>query len=240
MTGQRLFAYLDIDHPMVIGRLQSAGETGVERFGVSLWAYSMLKSYVQENLPKSFANEFRLEYVRARRHAHCVSRLGGLYFFQSEGDARAAVNRWGMRRREQYISAVEFFPTALTEVDSEWITFNLASNDDSAWMDSYWSGATAGARPLTEVLATGQGIVLNKELRIEAYKRIYDLWPTSTPLLAAACCAFDRIKVKLLPLCRIVRRLVIAHRLLCLPMQAKYSVCQIYELFHLSLEIPTH
>jgi hypothetical protein len=186
---------LDIDHPMVIGRLQSAGETGVERFGVSLWAYSMLKSYVQENLPKSFANEFRLEYVRARRHAHCVSRLGGLYFFQSEGDARAAVNRWGMRRREQYISAVEFFPTALTEVDSEWITFNLASNDDSAWMDSYWSGATAGARPLTEVLATGQGIVLNKELRIEAYKRIYDLWPTSTPLLAAACCAFDRCKL---------------------------------------------
>jgi hypothetical protein len=62
-------------------------------------------------------------------------------------------------------------------------------------MNYSWSGAIAGVRPLTEILATGQGIVLNKELRIQAYKRIYNLWPTSTPLLAAACCAFDRCKL---------------------------------------------
>lgn len=200
MTGQKLFAYLNIDHPMVawevaIGRLQSVGETPGEKFGVSLWAYSMLQNYVQGKLPKRFANELRLEYVRMRDHAHCVSRLHGLYFFKSEEDAHAAVDLWGMPNRRKYISAVQFFPSALTEVDSEWVTSNLGSNNNSAWMDSYWSGATAGARPLTEILATGQGVVLNKELRIQAYKRIYSLWPTSTPLLAAACCAFDRCQL---------------------------------------------
>jgi hypothetical protein len=200
MTEQKLFAYLNIDHPMVawevaIGRLQSVGEITGERFGVSLWTYSMLQSYVQAKLPKRFANELRLEYVRMRSHAHRVSRLHGLYFFKSKEDALFASGYWGMPERRQYISAVQFFPSALTEVDSEWITFNLGSNDDSAWMDSYWSGATAGVRPLTEILATGQGIVLNKELRIQAYKRIYYLWPTATPLLAAVCCAFDRCKL---------------------------------------------
>jgi hypothetical protein len=200
MQGQRLFAYLNIDHPMVawevaIGRLQSVGEITGERFGISLWAYSMLHSYVQGRQPKRFADELRLETIRMRRHPHCVSRLHGMYFFKSAEDAQSAVNRWGIQHQGKYISTVQFFPSALTEVDSEWITSNLGSSDSSTWMDSYWSGATAGMRPLTEILATGQGVVLNKDLRIEAYKRIYNLWPTSTPLLAAACCAFDRCQL---------------------------------------------
>lgn len=200
MDGQNLFAYLNIDHPMVawevaIGRLQSMGEITGEKFGISLWAYSMLQTHVRGKHPMRFLNELRLEHVRMLRYPHCVSRLHGMYFFKSEDDAQAAVSRWGISGKEKYISAVQFSPSAMTEVDSEWITCNLGSCNSSAWMESYWSGATAGIRPLTEVLVMGQGVVLNKELRIEAYKRIYELWPTSTPLLAAACCAFDRCQL---------------------------------------------
>ena len=196
-TGEKLFAYLNLDHPMIawevaIGRLQSVGGKTADRFGVSLWAYSLLESYVHNQQPKRFANELRLEHIRTRNYPDCVSRLHGLYFFKSEQDARVALDRWGMPQRKQYISAVQFVPSALTEVDSEWITFNLGSNDNPEWMNEYWNGKAAGERPLAEILATGSGIVLNKDLRIEAYKRIYDLWPTSTPLLAAACCGFDR------------------------------------------------
>ncbi len=196
-SEEKLFAYLNIDHTMVawevaIGRLQSVSEIEGERFGVSLWAYSLLQSYVNGRQPARFANECRLESVRRRHYPNCVSRLNGLYFFRSEDNASAALNRWGMPQHKRYISAVQFQATALTEVDSEWITLNLGSNTQPAWMHSYWSGATAATQPLTELLVLGYGIVLNKELRIEAYKRIYDLWPTSTPLLAAACCAFDR------------------------------------------------
>jgi len=200
MSGEKLFAYLDIDHPMVawevaIGRLQSEIETTRDKFGVSLWAYSILQSYVSGRQVKRFANELRLERARTLRHPHCVSRLRGMYFFKSEEDAKAAVERWGMPQKSKYISAVQVSPSAMTEVDSEWITSNLASSNAKAWMDSYWSGSTAGTRPLTEILVVGKGRVLNKELRADAYKRIYSLWPTSTPLLAAACCAFDRCQL---------------------------------------------
>jgi len=196
-TSETFFAYLNIDHPMVawevaIGRLQSIEEITGERFGVSLWAYSLLQSYVQNQQPKRFENELRLEYIRKRSYPGSVSRLHGLYFFRSEEDARIALDRWGMPHRKRYISAVQFNASAVTQMDSEWITFNLGSNVDPGWMNAYLSGKAAGAKPLTEILALGSGVVLNMDLRIEAYKRIYDLWPTSTPLLAAARCAFDR------------------------------------------------
>ncbi|MEW6246641.1 MAG: hypothetical protein AB1555_08025 [Nitrospirota bacterium] len=199
-TRETFFAYLNIDHPMVawevaIGRLQSVTEITGERFGVSLWAYSLLQSYVQNHQPKRFENELRLEYIRQRGYRDCVSRLHGLYFFRSEEDARVALDRWGIPHLKRYISAVQFDASALTEVDSEWITFNLGWNADPRWMHAYWSRKPAGAKPLIEILALGSGVVLNKALRIEAYKRIYDRWPTSTPLLAAACCAFARCRL---------------------------------------------
>jgi hypothetical protein len=139
-AGEKLFACLNIDHPMVawevaIGRLQSVGEITADRFGVSLWAYSLLRSYVHNQQPKRFANELRLEQIRTRSYPDCVSRLHGLYFLKSEQDARIALDRWRMPELKPYISAVQFVPSALTEVDSEWITFNLGSNDDPEWMN---------------------------------------------------------------------------------------------------------
>lgn len=191
-----LYAYLNIEHPLVawevaIGRVQSVDELS-DRFGISLWAYSLLQSYVQKKSLQRFRNELRLEQIRLNNYPSKVSRLQGLYFFKSEHDARAALERWGMPEKKQYISEVTFHPTRLTELDSEWITSNLGRDGDSAWMNSYWSGYTAGDTPLTEILGSGTGVVENKDLRARAYRRIYDLWPTSTPLLAAACCAFSR------------------------------------------------
>jgi hypothetical protein len=77
----------------------------------------------------------------------------------------------------------------LTRVDSEWITQHLRS-EDVDWMQGYWEGATLGARPLTEVLASGIGYVRDKDLRRQAYQSIITKWPHATPLLAMASCAF--------------------------------------------------
>jgi hypothetical protein len=80
----------------------------------------MLQSYVQGKLLKRFANELRLEHLRIHsRHAHCVSRLHGLYFFKSMEDALAAIDRSGLPNRTDYLSEMQFFPSAMTEVDSE-------------------------------------------------------------------------------------------------------------------------
>jgi hypothetical protein len=113
-TGERLFAYLDITHPMVawevaIGRIQSAGETKNDSFSVSLWAYSLLQSYVRQQQPIRSANELRLEAVRLQYHPTHVSRLRGLYFFKSKEDASVALDRWCMPQKKQFISEVEFF-----------------------------------------------------------------------------------------------------------------------------------
>lgn len=195
-----LYAYLNIDHPMVawevaIGRIRSPSEIREKGFGVSLWQYQKFYKYAKEDSSKEFINELKLEVIRRNSYPNQVSRLQGVYFFESEELANIAVERWGVPGRKKYISKVYFSASALTRVDSEWITSYLRSEDDS-WMRSYWKGEALGVEPLTEVLASGIGTVDNRDLRIQAYKNIINLWPTSTPLLAIACCAFAHKKMQ--------------------------------------------
>jgi hypothetical protein len=195
-----LYAYLNIEHPMVawevaIGRLRSICDIELDNFGISLWQYSLFKNYSQNGQTKQYINEFKLEQIRQKKYPESVSRLQGLYFFKSENDAYIALDKWGMQKKKKYISAVRFKSKRLTEVDSEWITNNLGSSNRTDWMHEYWQGNTFGVAPLTEILASGIGIVLNKALRIKAYKTVYKLWPTSTPLLVASCCAFQLLEM---------------------------------------------
>lgn len=196
MESVTLHAYLDIEHPMVawetaIGRIQSAGQPSPSGFGVSLWMFNRLRDFARQGSTSAALGEFRLEAVRASRYPDRVSRLQGVYFFESRDDAMAAIDRWGLPSKyREFVSAVQFSAESITKVDSEWITWNLQSSGGDGWMDRYWAGEAAGVRPLIEVLAVGQGVILNKQLRIEAYKRVYQDSPESTPLLAAACCAF--------------------------------------------------
>lgn len=193
-TNLTLFAYLNIANPMVawevaIGRVRSSSDRPREEFGVSVWAYSLLRRYATKGFDLRFRNELLLEAVRQQVHPDACSRLEDLYFFESEYDAHAALERWGLPNRRSLISPVSFSAERLTKVDSEWITSYLAS-EEREWMPHYWDGRTLGVRPLTEVLGCGIGFVRNRELRLRAYRSIIERWPTSTPLLSMACCAF--------------------------------------------------
>lgn len=190
----KLFAYLDIRNPMVawevaIGRVRSVSDVTREEFGVSIWTYSLLREYAAKGSDKKFLNELLLERVRLSAHVSQCSRLSDLYFFESEYAAHAALERWNIRGCRDFISQVNFSANRLTKVDSEWITSYLLS-DERGWMNRYWSGETLGVKPLTEVLASGIGFVKNEDLRRRAYQSIIDRWPTATPLLSMACCAF--------------------------------------------------
>lgn len=196
----KLFAYLNIEHPMVawevaIGRIKSICDNNKEKFGISLWQYSLFKKYAQEGKYKKLENELKLEKIRLKNHKKSISRLQGLYFFESEEDANIALDRWNMSHRKKYISEVYFSANSITRVDSEWITYNLDSDDDE-WMGEYWLGSVLGEAPLTEVLASGIGIIQNMELRKQAYQNILKIWPESSPLLAAASCAFGHNKME--------------------------------------------
>jgi hypothetical protein len=191
----KLYAYLNIDHPMVawevaIGRIRTIDDTSTSAFGVSLWSYSRLSSYARTGNTLLLGQEFRLEHVRQLRHQEKVSRLQGAYFFKSPADALSALERWNVPVNSDYISEIEFYPSTVSEHDSEWITFQLRSNTNQEWMDKYWNGTAHGESPLHEVLALGMGRVVNTQLRTTAYRKIYELWPDSTPLLSAACCGF--------------------------------------------------
>ena len=195
-----LFAYLNIEHPMVawevaIGRMKSSCDNIKDNFGISLWQYNLLKKYSNTGEYKKIINELKLERMRQRKYSNHVSRLRGLYFFESEEDAKSALDRWNMPQRKKYISAVNFSANSVTKVDSEWITWNLLS-ENTDWMERYWSGEIYGEKPLYEYLASGFGVIQNKDLRTQAYKRIMDAWPTSTPLLASACCAFKHKRME--------------------------------------------
>jgi len=201
MHNETLYAYLNINHPIVawevaIGRIRSACDLGMEteNFGISLWQYNLLRN-AKNGVSKRFLNELKLEKTRQKYAPNSVSRLRGVYFFESENDAHAAVERWGIPQNKKFISAVNFSANKTTRVDSEWITSYLLS-EESDWMHRYWSGETLGVKPLTEVLASGIGIVQNTALREAAYRRVLEATPEATPLLAMAACAFKHARLE--------------------------------------------
>lgn len=193
-TNIRLYAYLNINNPLVawevaIGRIKSSCDINSYTYGTSVWMYSHLRRLALDGSDGRFLNELKLEQVRQQVARGSVSRLTGVYFFESEADAHAAVERWKIPDKKKYISPVDFSANHLTRVDSEWITSYLTSKETD-WMERYWLGETLGVRPLTEVLASGIGAVRNKELRSQACEFIYRHHTASTPLLSMACCGF--------------------------------------------------
>jgi hypothetical protein len=192
----KLFAFFNIDNQMVawevaIGRVVSHIEKNNSGFELSQWMFSRLKKLSNSGATRTFFNELKLERVRQIKFKRCVSRLQGIYFFESEDMAKAALLRWNLEKYLNNISEIIFYPNNITHVDSEWVTHNLSSNNNETWMSSYWAGDSYGDTPLTEIIATGKGFVINHDLRVRAYKKILNEWPEVTPLLASAFCAFQ-------------------------------------------------
>lgn len=191
----RAFAYLDINHPLVawetaIGRLRSANPTKKESFHVSMWMYSRLRRLATSGEKGPIDSELRLEEIRLTEFPEKVSRLQGIYLFESLEDCKNAIPRWGIKCSPDYISEIEFDAMNVTRLDSEWIT-HYSNSKEKNWMSSYWSGETVGERPLTELIAHGTGIILNRDLRVKAYAKILSKYPESTYLLASATCGYQ-------------------------------------------------
>ena len=195
MNPIKLYAYLNIDNPMVawevsIGRIKSICHDNQNKFGVSLWFYSLAKMYSKDPSSIKVANEFNLEYHRYNNHKDKVSRLTGVYFFESKQMAEIAIERWKLPlKHKEYITEVDFYAENLTYVDSEWITDYLGSSDQS-WFDSYWNGETLGENPLTEVISSGIGLINNENIKKLAYEKILDNWPNSSLLLNSCIVSF--------------------------------------------------
>lgn len=192
---EKFYAYLNIENPLVawevaIGRIISAS-TDFTEFGVSIWHYNMLRKLAVKGGNRSFLGELKLERLRHQHFPGHVSRMRGIYFFENREIAEAALDRWNLAKFKRYISEVNFEYSTISKYDSEWITANLGRDNSDDWMRPYLNGETYGVKPLNEILAYGKGVVLNQELRSEAYKNIMHIWPDSTVLLCAATCAYQ-------------------------------------------------
>lgn len=191
----RLYAFLDIDNPMVawevaIGRIKSACYDRVGEFGLSIWNYNLLHTYLKNGTDERIQMEFELEKVRITGFNEKASRLKGIYFFESYKDAKESLVQIASGYDESYISEVSFDAKKLSKHDFNWIT-NSKNMESKEWMDKYWSGEDYSDKPIYEVIAEGIGIILNSDLRNRAYKTIYDYYGDSTTLLAMAICAFQ-------------------------------------------------
>ena len=193
------YAYVNICDPLVaweaaIGRLCSSDDLERDQvFSLSLRQFALFRHYASIGQATSqIRNELRLEGVRAQRYGHLPSRLRGLFVFENIEDGHAASTRWDGRHFDSsFLTKVAMAPTKSARLDSEWITSNLAKEDDPSWMDQYWRGEVYGEKPLTEVICSGVGVILNKQLRERAYRNVMDGFPKAVPLLSIACVAFD-------------------------------------------------
>ena len=199
-----------VEWETAIGRIASVcAIDGYENI-ISIWAYSRIRQYAQSGMTEQIKDEFLLEQVRQEYFPECVSRLTGLYFFDSIDNVKLAIDRWGLpKERFKQLATVNFTANNLTHVDSEWVTHCLGkSGKNDKWMYSYWKGETYGQRPLTEVLASGWGLVEETERREECYKSVFKKWPKSTLLLALGATSFNCVVMGLDENCQSVSQII--------------------------------
>lgn len=168
-----------VNWEVAIGRIRSACDRNEIPGLVSFWHYSRLHRYLSSESSDYIKDEYELEAVRREHYPDEVSRLTGVYFFESREIAASAIDRWGVNPiKKDFVTPINFSASKITRVDSEWITSNLGKNGGSNdWMHSYWQGETYGERPLTEIIASGIGIVADSQKRTESFKRVYSLSP---------------------------------------------------------------
>lgn len=206
----KLFAVLDIDHPMVawevaIGRVLAMpiiDNKGLEYPTPSLWLYNNIQSSIKDKFMSDLQSEFYIEKIRAEKFPDKPSRLNGAFFFESKEDAIKACKMWEWENKIDYISEVDFNETSYVKLDSNWITLRIRCCEKSEmadFVDKYYNGEKLfSGNVLNEIICTGSGKVLNASLRRMAYNKILKNKPDSSLLLALgiSCYAQDPIKYR--------------------------------------------
>ncbi len=204
----KLFAILDIDHPMVawevaIGRVLANSITdaeGVEYPVPSLWLYNNIYSSINDKFMSDLRSEFYIEKIRADKFPDKPSRLNGAFFFESKEDAIKACEMWEWESKIDYISEVDFNETSYIKLDSNWITLRIRCCEKSElneFIEQYYRGDELFTdRPLNEIICTGNGKILNNKLRRMAYKKILQKKPEASFLLALGISCYEQDPIK--------------------------------------------
>ncbi|HDN2510742.1 TPA: hypothetical protein P1K35_000894 [Providencia rettgeri] len=200
-----LYCFINIEIPYIawevaIGRICTTIYGGIEGSSItpmqtysalSVWQYNKLHSLIVRSDKRPYENELKMEKFRHDNFRNKVSRLKGLYFFESKENAIKIRNhlRWNWLRDED-LAEVDFYykeDEHISFYDSLWIDSEMSEES----MNGYFSGKTRFESPATEILAYGKGVIKNDELVCKARNKILNLYPKSIDIIDSAKLIFD-------------------------------------------------
>jgi hypothetical protein len=194
----RVFAFLNLEHPAVAwavmrGKMLSADHAYPTReFAFISFMQAGMIEY--QNNARIF-NETIVEQVRAQTASDRVSRMRGMYFFrtQQEAEARIADQNWPPYFVAENLLELELQPSGTPSVlDANWITFapldvgaRLKLNELD-WIGRYWAGEQYSSEPVWELLANGEALILDSDVRRKCNDYVTKIFPRSQiPILMA-------------------------------------------------------
>lgn len=190
------FVYIDIDSPMAAWNvvrsnfyspscLPQSERAGALSFGMA--------DLLRDGNAARASAEFKLEYFRQRYFPDTVSRLTGIFLFDTI-DSAAQIwgnDAWSDHFSSEYLTDVGVSADRSSRVDAAWIT--MMRNDENilvegweALAERYWSGEPMSDQPIWERIIEGWVTIWGLDLKTRALEEIQKYWPKSLPLLALA------------------------------------------------------
>lgn len=190
-----VFAFLNLDHPAVAwaamrGRLISATKVG-NKGAISLMHAGLIEH--QNNI--RIFNEEIIDRVRASAFDNCVSRMRGMYFFETREAAKARIGdpEWPTYFRSENLIELTLDPIGEpTVVDANWITAPPRESDgrlsvaDIDWTKSYWRGKKKTNNPIWEIIAEGSAQIVTPEIREKCWDIALQQFPESETFMLMA------------------------------------------------------
>lgn len=193
----RVYCFLDLEHPAVAwavmrGMLVSADHVASPADGF----ISFMQAGIIEHLNSArLYNELLIETVRQKLFPKQVSRLRGMFFFQSRHDAEERIGdpKWPRYFESKNLLELELrYEDNFTDVDANWITFapiegdGRISVDNLQWIGRYWAGEPYNNNPVWERIAKGIALILDEKVRRQCYDYLREFFPSShIPILMA-------------------------------------------------------
>lgn len=190
----QFWSYINIDDDfsaweVAIGRFQSLNLA--HKHALSIRQINSLRNAVKYQEYDIWKMELELESFRRLHYPNKVSRLNGLFLFESKIEAEENPRYWGGNHfSEEYLTEVGFLTreTEFSKYDSKWIT-NYKKGDIDL-LHSYFSGKPYDSSPQWEIVAYGKGVIWNRELRQKAYDQIIKYSPYTKSILDSAITIF--------------------------------------------------
>lgn len=155
--------------------LMNIQENNKELIFFSHFFYNCVTSSTEKY--RKFQHELELEKIRKKCAPEKVSRLFGLFLFQSIEDAKLAETWSNGHFHPDFLVKIKY-EESHTILDANWITHCMGQSRSSEWMFSYWAGEPfPGKTPIWEVITDKYLIFDDEQLKYRSIETIKAFLP---------------------------------------------------------------